>query len=129
MNGKLYVADNVKLIKIDQKLGKILHKYEVKDCQRLNDVAATADGSVYFTDSEKGVVFLLKDGVVSTVVNGLRGWNGIFYETDRLLLGTWSDSCLTVYNFKTQNKTIFAKNLSKPDGIEAIGNGSYLVST
>ena len=44
MNGKLYVADNVKLIKIDQKSGKILYKYEVKDCQRLNDVAATADG-------------------------------------------------------------------------------------
>ena len=44
VNGKLYVADNVKLIKIDQKSGKILHKYEVKDCQRLNDVAATADG-------------------------------------------------------------------------------------
>ena len=129
VNGKLYVADNVKLIKIDQKLGKILHKYEVKDCQRLNDVAATADGSVYFTDSEKGVVHLLKDGVVSTVVNGLGGSNGIFYETDRLLLGTWSDSCLTVYNFKTQNKTIFAKNLPQPDGIEAIGNGNYLVST
>lgn len=129
VNGKLYVADNVKLIEIDQKSGKILHKYEVKDCQGLNDVATTADGSVYFTDSEKGVVHLLKDGVVSTVVNGLGGSNGIFYETDRLLLGTWSDSCLTVYNFKTQNKTIFAKNLPQPDGIEAIGNGSYLVST
>lgn len=129
VNGKLYVADNVKLIEIDQKSGKILHKYEVKDCQGLNDVATTADGSVYFTDSEKGVVHLLKDGVVSTVVNGLGGSNGIFYETNRLLLGTWSDSCLTVYNFKTQNKTIFAKNLPQPDGIEAIGNGSYLVST
>ena len=129
VNGKLYVADNVKLIEIDQKSGKILHKYEVKDCQGLNDVATTADGSVYFTDSEKGVVHLLKDGVVSTVVNGLGGSNGIFYETDRLLLGTWSDSCLTVYNFKKQNKTIFAKNLPQPDGIEAIGNGSYLVST
>lgn len=129
VNGKLYVADNVKLIEIDQKSGKILHKYEVKDCQGLNDVATTADGSVYFTDSEKGVVHLLKDGVVSTVVNGLGGSNGIFYETDRLLLGTWSDSCLTVYNFKTQNKTIFAKNLPQPDGIEAIGNGNYLVST
>ena len=68
MNGKLYVADNVKLIKIDQKSGKILHKYEVKDCQRLNDVAAIADGSVYFIDSKKGVIFLLKDGVVSTVL-------------------------------------------------------------
>ncbi len=129
MNGKLYVADNMSLVEIDQKSGKILHKYEVKDCQGLNDVATTADGSVYFTDSKKGVVHLLKDGVVSTVVNGLGGSNGVFYESDRLLLGTWADSSLTAYNFKTQNKTVFAKNLPQPDGVEAIGNGSYLVST
>lgn len=129
VNGKLYVADNISLVEIDQKSGKILHKYEVKDCQELNDVATTTDGSVYFTDSKKGVVHLLKDGVVSTVVNGLGGSNGVFYESDRLLLGTWADSSLTAYNFKTQNKTVFAKNLPQPDGVEAIGNGSYLVST
>jgi sugar lactone lactonase YvrE len=129
VNGKLYVADNISLVEIDQKSGKILHKYEVKDCQGLNDVATTTDGSVYFTDSKKGVVHLLKDGVVSTVVNGLGGSNGVFYESDRLLLGTWADSSLTAYNFKTQNKTVFAKNLPQPDGVEAIGNGSYLVST
>lgn len=128
-NGKLYVADVQKLVEIDLKSGKILHKYEVKDCQGLNDVSTTTDGLVYFTDSKKGVVHLLKDGVVSTVVNGLGGSNGVFCESERLLLGTWADSSLTAYNFKTQTKTIFAKNLPQPDGIEAVGNGSYLVST
>ena len=129
VNGKIYVADVQKLVEIDQKSGKILHKYEVKDSEGLNDVATTTDGLVYFTDSKKGVVHLLKNGVVSTVVNNLGGSNGVFYESNRLLLGTWADSSLTAYSFKTQNKTIFAKNIPQPDGIEAIGNGSYLVST
>lgn len=128
-NGKLYVADVQKLVEIDLKSGKILHKYEVKDSQGLNDVSTTTDGLVYFSDSKKGVVHVLKGGVVSTVVTGLGGSNGVFYESDRLLLGTWADSSLTAYNFKMQTKTIFAKNLPQPDGIEAVGNGSYLVST
>ena len=127
--GKLYVTDNVRLVEIDIKLGKILNKYEVKDCQGLNDVATAADGSVYFTDSKKGVVHLLKDGVVTTIVEGLGGSNGVLYENDRLLLGTWADSSLTAYRFKSKKTDIIAKNLPQPDGVEAIGDGSYLVST
>lgn len=129
IRGKLYVADNVRLVEIDIKSGKILHKYDVKDCQGLNDVATTADGSVYFTDSKKGVVHLLKNGIVTTVVEGLGGSNGVFYENDRLLLGTWADSSLTAYQFNAKKTNIFAKNLPQPDGVEAIGDGSYLVST
>ncbi len=129
VGGKLYVADNIRLVEIDIKSGKILYKYDVKDCQGLNDVATKADGSVYFTDSKKGVVHLLKNGIVTTVVEGLGGSNGVFYENDRLLLGTWADSSLTAYQFKSKKTDIFAKNLPQPDGVEAIGDGSYLVST
>lgn len=129
VGGKLYVADNIRLVEIDIKSGKVLQKYDVKDCQGLNDVATTSDGSVYFTDSQKGVVHLFKNGVVTTVVNGLGGSNGVLYENDRLLLGTWADSSLTAYQFNAKKTNIFANKLPQPDGIEAIGDGSYLVST
>lgn len=55
VNGKIYVADVHKLVEIDQKSGKILRKYEVKECEGLNDVTTTKDGLVYFTDSKKAL--------------------------------------------------------------------------
>lgn len=126
---KLYVTDNIRLVEIDLKSGKILKKYEAKDCKGLNDITTTDEGLVYFTDSEKGQLYLLKNGEVSLVAKDLKGSNGVFYESDRLLLGTWEDSSLTAYNFKDQKLQTIAKNLPQPDGIEAIGDGSYLVSS
>ena len=126
---KLYVTDIKNLVEIDIPTGKISKTYTVEDSEGLNDVSTSADGIVYFTDSQKGVLHMLKDGVVSVVVDSLQGSNGVFVENDRLLLGTWGDESLTQYKFADKSISIVADSITQPDGVEAIGDGGYLVSS
>jgi hypothetical protein len=128
-NGKLYVTDINQLVEIDIAKGKIVKKYDVSGSVGLNDVTSAPDGSIYFTDSKKGNVHLLKNGVVSTITQGLGGSNGILFENDRLMLGTWADSSLIAYNFGDKKTQLISAHLPQPDGIEAVGDGGYLVST
>lgn len=128
--GKLYTADLTQLVEIDLKTGKITKKYDVVDAKGLNDVTSAPDGTIYFTDSENnGTVYTLNNGTVSKVVDGLGGSNGVFYEKDRLLLGIWKDSTLMAYQFADKKLVKLASKVPQPDGIEAVGDGSYLVST
>lgn len=129
VGGKLYVTDSKQLVEIDIASGEIVTKYDVPGCEGLNDVTTTADGIVYFTDSRKGAAHMLKDGVVSTITENLGGSNGIFVEDDRLLLGTWADSSLVEYVFSDNSLNVLATDLPQPDGIEAVGDGGYLVSS
>jgi sugar lactone lactonase YvrE len=126
---KLYVTDNTRIVEIDITSGKILNKYEVPGCEGLNDVTSAPDGTVYFTDSKKGVAHMLKNGVVSTIVDKLGGSNGILYVDNKLLLATWADSSLIEYNLATKAIKKYSNNLPRPDGIEPTGDGSYLVSS
>lgn len=128
-NGKLYTADLTQLVEIDLASGKITNKYAVSDAVGLNDVSNAPDGTIFFTDSEKGAVYQLKNGVVSKVLEGLGGSNGILYEKDRLLLGIWKDSTLTAYQFGDKKQVVLGAQIPQPDGIEAVGDGSYLVSS
>lgn len=129
-NGKLYTADLTQLVEIDLSSGKISKKYDVAGSKGLNDVANAPDGTIYFTDSENGgTVYALKNGAISKVIDGLGGSNGIFYEKDRLLLGIWKDSTLMAYQFGDKKQVTLASNLPQPDGIEAVGDGTYLVSS
>ena len=129
VNGKLYVTDITQLVEIDIATGKITNKYDVAGSEGLNDVTTAPDGSIYFTDSKKGNVHLLKNGVVSSITQGLGGSNGILFEEGKLILGTWADSSLIAYTFADKKTQIIATQLPQPDGVEAVGDGSYFVST
>ncbi len=128
-NGKLYTADMTQLVEVDLATGKITNKYTVPDAVGLNDVTNAPDGTIFFTDSEKGAVYQLKKGAVSKVLEGLGGSNGILYEKDRLLLGIWKDSTLMAYQFADKKQVTLGTQIPQPDGIEAVGDGSYLVSS
>lgn len=128
VGNKLYVTDNFDLVEIDITMGKIINRYNVKDCGGLNDVTTSPEGIVYFTDSQKGAMHKLENGKVSTIIDSLKGSNGILYEKDRLLFATWGDESLNEYRFADQTSSIIADSLTQPDGIEAVGDGGYLVS-
>ncbi|MBK9488124.1 MAG: ATP/GTP-binding protein [Haliscomenobacter sp.] len=128
-NGKLYTADITHLVEIDLATGKITKKYAAPGAEGLNDVTSTSDGTIYFTDSIKGTVYQLKDGAVATIVEGLGGSNGILHENGTLLLGIWKDSTLVQYNLGTKKFKKLASKVPQPDGIEAVGDGAYLVSS
>ena len=128
VNGKLYVTDIKNLVEIDLAAGAITNTFVIDSAGGLNDVTTAPDGTVYFTDSQKGAAYRLKDGKVSVIIDGLKGSNGIFYETDRLLLATWGDETLNEYKFGDGSYAVIADSLPQPDGVEAVGDGGYLVS-
>ena len=128
VNGKLYVADITDLLEIDLADGKILNRYAVEGAVGLNDVTTSPDGVVYFTDSQKGSIHMLKENTVSTLLDSLKGSNGILYEPERLLVATWSNESLNEFKMSDGSFTAIADSLPQPDGIEAVGDGGYLVS-
>lgn len=125
----LYVTDISNIVAINVETGTIANSYPVEGSQGLNDVTTATDGTVYVSDSKSGIIYMLKDGVVSTLVEGFRGSNGVHVESDRLLIGTGGNSSLTAYKFSDQTSSIIAKEIPQPDGIEPVGDGSYLVSS
>lgn len=127
--GKLYVTDINKLVEIDIKSGKIVQKYTVEMAEGLNDVSTSPDGTVYFSDSKKGAIYVLKNKKVSLVKDGFGGSNGVYFEPTQLVIGTWADSSLVSYNFTKKSLRKISPKLPQPDGIEAIGANEYLVST
>ena len=128
-NGYLYVTDNQRLVEIDIASSEIESYYALPNVGGLNDITTGPDGTVYFTDRQKGAVHMLKDGVITKVTDGLNGANGIFYEEGRLLIGVWNDETLSYFDLNENKMVVMADSLFQPDGIEAVGDGGYLVSS
>lgn len=125
----LYFTDLQDLVEISISSGEIIQRYPVEGAKGVNDVTTGPDGTVYFTDSNIGNVYSFKDGKFETLLEGLPKSNGIFYEKDRLLIGTWNDEKLNAYLFADKSLETVSSSLPQPDGIEATGDGGFLVSS
>lgn len=142
-NGKMYVGDVDELVEIDIAAGKIVAKHKAPGAGLLNDVAATANGDVYVTDTGAGGVFKLSGGKIEKWADDkiLAGANGILAEGDNLIVNTWG--ILTGNGFETSapgrvvsiaiaDKKITELDGGKPvgnlDGFVSLGGGNYIVS-
>ncbi len=125
--GKLYVADINKIHEVDIDAGKIVKTYPVEGSQFLNDVTIDENGRVYASDSNTGNVYVLENGAVSTWLSGVGGPNGLLSEGDNMWVLSWKDQTMNSVDANKQ-VTMKADSLENPDGIEAVGDGTYLVS-
>lgn len=123
---KLYVSDVTDVVEIDIKTGKILKTHAVEGSVFLNDLTIDAKGNIYVSDSSTKKVHLIKDGKVSTYMEGLNGPNGLLAVGSDLLI---ADSG-TLKRLGTDKKvTIIAEGMDKStDGIEQVIPGEYIVS-
>ena len=126
-NGKLYVADIDKIHEIDIAGGTIANSYQVDSAQFLNDVTVDNAGIVYVSDMNTGIIHALENGKVSKWLTGLDGPNGILAEGDNMLVAQWNPKTLSIV--EGQQVTMQTDSLENPDGVEAVGNGGYLVSS
>jgi len=126
-NGKLYVADINNLVEIDIATGAITKKYPVADAQFLNDVTVDGAGNVYVSDSNTGVVSVLENGAVSTYLTGVDGVNGLLSDGNTFLVASFSKGTLNTVSSK--QVVLMADSVENADGIEAVGDGGYLVSS
>lgn len=127
-DGKLYVADINRVHEVDTESGKITKSYPVQTAVFLNDIAVN-DGKVYISDSRGGSIYLIEDGQVSTFMEKLDGPNGLFSENGNLVMALWNGKTLNTVDASSKEVTQRTQGIENPDGIEAISNNEYLVSS
>ncbi|HZY80266.1 MAG TPA: ATP/GTP-binding protein [Cyclobacteriaceae bacterium] len=126
-NGKLYVADINTIVEIDPSNGSITNKYVVDGAQFLNDITTDNNGNVFVSDSNTGIVSVLKDGKIETFLSGQTGPNGLLVDGDKFLMASFAQGML--YTVSQGQTTLMADSVENADGIEAVGDGGYLVSS
>ncbi|HEX8546017.1 MAG TPA: ATP/GTP-binding protein [Cytophagaceae bacterium] len=129
-NGKLYIADNTKIIIVDVKKGAIVQQLEVKGAKFLNDVTVDDHGTVYISDYLGKKIYKLDGGIVSVFYENERliNPNGLLALKGEILMVDMGSGLLYRINYENKNAIIVADSLKGGDGIQEIGNGEYLIS-
>jgi DNA-binding beta-propeller fold protein YncE len=127
-NGTLYVTDIDRVHEIDTETGKITKTHQVEGAIFLNDIAVD-NAKVYVSDSGGGTIYLLEDGKVSAWMENLKGPNGLFTDNGEILVALWDAKTLNSVDASSKEITQRTEDIENPDGIEAIGNNEYLVSS
>jgi hypothetical protein len=125
----LYVTDIDRVHEVDVKTGKISKTHKVAGAQFLNDVTTSADGKVYISDSNVGTISIIENGKLSTWTEKLAGPNGLLAEDGKLLTVLWTGQTFNSMDLTSKAVTVKADSIENGDGIEALGDGSYLVSS
>jgi hypothetical protein len=128
LDGKLYVSDINRVHEIDTKSGKITKTYTVQGAKFLNDIAV-ANGKVYVSDSGGGAIHVIEDGKVTLFLSNLQGPNGLFAENGKLIVAFWDAKTLNTIDISSKEITPRTEGVENPDGIEALDNNEYLVSS
>ncbi len=138
--GKLWVTDIDRVLAIDIKTRKIAKEFKVPGAKFLNDVAIRDDGSIFVSDSLTSKIHMIKDGKLSTFMEGdsLESPNGLLYKDGKLYVAAWGltrDWSTKVpgrlYSIDLDSKQIVyitKKPLGNLDGLEINNSGDFLVS-
>jgi sugar lactone lactonase YvrE len=71
-NNVLYVADLDEIVAIATQTGSVLSRSKAEKAQNLNDVTADGEGNVYASDSQRGRIYLLRNGRVTNWLDDTR---------------------------------------------------------
>lgn len=129
VGNSLFVNDIDQTVEIDIPSGKIVGGTKIGGEPTLNDITASSDGTLYASGSNSQKVFRIADKKVEIFLDGDLGRpNGLLWEKDRLLMLTNNTQRLMSIDWQSKEQTVLVDSLGHADGIEAIGDGSYLVS-
>jgi outer membrane protein assembly factor BamB len=128
-NGKLYAADIDKIYEIDIASGKIAKTYPVEGAQFLNDITVDGSGKVFVSDTGASNIILLENGKVSKWLSNVGSPNGLLAEGDRMLMVSFDEMTLNTIDPANKEITFKTDSIENADGIKAIGDGAYLVSS
>lgn len=126
---RLFVTDIDKIVEIDVDAGSIVKSYPVEGASFLNDVTVSANGDVYASDSNAGLIVRISGEELTVWMDSVDGPNGLLADGGSLLMASWNAGTLNAIDLQTQEISVKAEGIEHPDGIEAVGGGAYLVST
>lgn len=141
--GHLFVADVDQLVEIDLKDGSIVARHAPDGAKLLNDVTVDDQGAVFVSDTMTNTIHRFADGKIEVWVEGdkVPAPNGLLAKDGNLIVNTWGVFSGTGWETTTTggllsislaDKTITpigdSKGVGNLDGLEAVGDGSYIVS-
>ena len=128
---RLFVTDIDQLVIIDIEKAEVIDRVQVEGASFMNDIAIDADGTVYFTDSDTGIVSKYINGeITSWITEGLSRPNGLYVEGTRVLLTSSGSSDLKIIDKSTGTYKVVTTEIGHGDGVEFIGTeGHYLTSS
>jgi DNA-binding beta-propeller fold protein YncE len=127
-NGKLYVTNIDEVAEIDLATGSILKRLTNPRAVNLNDIAVSREGVVYVSDSKGDCLYQVTGGKLEVLSDSpeVKASNGLFVKNGLLLCG--QQNRIAALNLKTKEVTTYIDNTGGIDGIEAVGNKTYLIS-
>src|SRR5690606_32796939 len=126
LNGKLYVTDIDDVKIIDLETASIEKTIPVEGAKFLNDLA-TDGTSIYFSDSETGIIHSLnQDGSLMAVINDAEGINGLeFYEGS---LYTLDKQGLNKYDTTEYKSSLLNSEVTGGDGLVILNDSTFIAS-
>ena len=94
LNGKLFVADNTRLIEMDVEGKQVTNEYSIPEAGMLNDIAADEMGNLYISDTRKNRIYKFdSEGSISEWLSTeeLESPNGLLFINDQLWVLAWGN--------------------------------------
>ena len=129
--GKLYVMEAQSLVEIDIAKAQIVARHEVAGAGMLNDVTVDTKGHIYFTDTNKSIIFKFSDGLIEEWLTGAEVVrpNGLCVSGNQLVWGNIGDRTIKTADMKTkQVRTLASFSQGIIDGVSVTPQGTILVS-
>ncbi len=119
----LYVADVDELVTIHTGRGEIVNRRKIAGAQFLNDVAITAEGVIYISDSNTNTIHEVKGNGqrVALQDTSLGRANGIFVDGDKLILAGSTSGNISLWKPGAESLDVKVGGIARADGIERIG--------
>ncbi|MBX0331783.1 gluconolaconase [Pontibacter sp. HSC-14F20] len=128
-NNILYVADMDEIIAIATQTGAVLARHKADKAQMLNDVTVDNAGNVYVSDSQRGAIYLFRNGRVSHWLDTKRERpNGLLYDNNRLIVASFNTGKVRFLDTERQDFTDWTDKIPSADGIARVGTDGTLVS-
>lgn len=129
-NNVLYVADLDEIVAIATQTGSVLSRSKAEKAQNLNDVTADDEGNVYVSDSQRGRIYLLRNGRVTNWLDDTRREkpNGLLYDNNRLIVASFNTGKVRFLDTETKEFTDWTDDIDSADGITRVGTDGYLIS-
>jgi hypothetical protein len=126
----LWINDRDAIVQWDIASSDIVKRFELPNIVFLNDIGVGPGGEVFSNDADGHKVLTLNEGDWEVFWDNTEKQrpNGIWVESDRILLAmNWSHQFVAL-DRKTKEQTVLLDEIGAGDGIEPVGNGDYLVT-
>ncbi|MDY0341928.1 MAG: hypothetical protein RBR28_00015 [Lentimicrobium sp.] len=123
----LFVTNIDEVVKIDKHSGEVIQRFTHPEAVNLNDIAVSEDKRIFISDSRGPCLFELTNELkVLIKSDDVKASNGLDVEGKLLLVG--QRNRMAAIDLTTLKVSTFLNNTGSIDGLETVGDGTYLIS-